>query len=60
MQTATVNWEIVMYENIHVLNIHVNKFLWVPHQNILTQKFCQIEITVHVLLIKRLLAMYTS
>ena len=60
MQTATVNWEIVMYESIHVLNIHVNKFLWVPHQNILTQKFWHIEITVHALLIKRILAMYTS
>ena len=42
-----------MYENIHVLNVCVNKFLWVPHENILTQNF---EITVHVLPIKRLLA----
>ena len=25
-----------MHENIHVLNVHVNKFLWVPHKNILT------------------------
>ena len=29
-----VNREIFVYENIHVLNIHVNKF--VPHENILT------------------------
>ena len=41
-----------MHKNIHVLNVHVNKFSWVPHENILTYKFCQlhiIEITVHVL-----------
>ena len=25
-----VNWEIFVYDNIHVLNIHVNKFLWMP------------------------------
>ena len=46
-----------MYENIHVLNVCVN--LWVPHKNILTQKFCQLEITVHGLLIKQIIAMYT-
>ena len=33
---CTVNQEIFMYENIHVLNVRVNKFLWVPHNNILT------------------------
>ena len=32
----TVNREIFVYENIHVLNIHVNKFSRVPHKNILT------------------------
>ena len=32
----TVNREIFVHENIHVLNFHVNKFLWVPHENILT------------------------
>ena len=32
----TVNRGIFMYENIHVLNIHVNKFSRVPHENILT------------------------
>ena len=41
-----------MYENIHVLNVCVNKFSWVPLKNILTTKFCQVEISVHVLLIK--------
>ena len=38
-----------MYENIYVLNVRVNKFSWVPHENILTRKFFQlyiIEITV--------------
>ena len=49
-----------MYENIYVLNVHVNKFSWVPHENILTRKFCQVEITVHVLLIKQLLTTYAS
>ena len=47
-----------MHENIHVLTVHVNKFSWVPHRNILKRKFCQVEITVHVLLIKQLLATY--
>ena len=32
----TVNLEIFVYENIHVLNIRVNKFSRVPHENILT------------------------
>ena len=32
----TVNREIFVYENIHVLNIRVNKFSRVPHENILT------------------------
>ena len=49
-----------MYENIHVLNVHVNKFLWVHHKNILPRKFCQVEIVVHILVIKQLLATYTS
>ena len=48
-----------MYKNIHELNVCVNKFSWVPHKNILTRKFCQVEITVHVLLIKWLLATYS-
>ena len=56
----TLNQEIFVYENIHVLNIHVNKFSRVPHENILTRKFCEVEITVHVSLIKRLLAMCAS
>ena len=43
-----------MYEN--VLNVHVNKFSWAPHENILMQKFCQVEFIVYVLLIKQLLA----
>ena len=32
-------------KNSHVLNVCVNKFLWLSHENILTQKFCQVEIT---------------
>ena len=32
----TVNWEIFIYENIYVLNVQVNKFSRVPHENILT------------------------
>ena len=52
---STVNPEIFVHENIHVSNVCVNKFLWVSHKNILTRKFCQVEITVHVLLIKQLL-----
>ena len=43
-------------KNSHVLNVCVNKFLWLSHEIILTQKFCQVEITLHVLLTKRLLA----
>ena len=48
----TINWEILMYENIHVLNVHVNKFLWVPQGRILTWKFFQFyttEIIVYVM-----------
>ena len=52
---VTMNWEIFVYENIHVLNVRVSKLSLVP----LNMKFCQVEITVHVLLIK-LLAMYSS
>ena len=47
-----------MYEDIHVLNIHVNKFSRVPHKNILTLKICQVEIAVHAWQIKRLLVTY--
>ena len=50
LEPNTVNREIFVYENIHVLNVRVNKFSWVPHENILTRKFFQlhiIEITVH-------------
>ena len=32
----TINQGIFMYENIRVLNVHVNKFLWVPQGRILT------------------------
>ena len=49
-----------MYKNIRVLNVCVFKFLWVPHENILTQKFSHVEIIVHVLLIKQPLVTYTS
>ena len=45
----TMNWEILVYENIHVLNVCVNIFRG-SHENILKRKFCQAEITVHVLL----------
>ena len=40
----TVNREIFVYENIHVLNIGVNKFSRVPHKNILTQKFVKLKL----------------
>ena len=40
----TVNQEIFVYENIHVLNIHVNKFSRVPHENILTWKFVKLKL----------------
>ena len=53
--TYTVNQEIFMYENIHELNIRVNKLSRVPHENILT-RICQVKITVHILPIKQLLA----
>ena len=39
----TVNREIFVYENIHVLNIHVNKFSRVPLENILTRKFVKLK-----------------
>ena len=48
----TINQEIFVYENIYVLNVRVNKFLWVPHEDILTWNVFQlhtIEITVHIL-----------
>ena len=41
---STVNREIFMYENIHVLNIRVNKFSRVPHENILTRKFVKLKL----------------
>ena len=51
--STTVNRELFMYENTCVLNVYVNKFLCVPHENIITGKFFKfIEITVHLLLIK--------
>ena len=51
----TVNREIFVYENIHVLNIRVNKFSRVPHENnYFNTKICQVEITAHVSPIKRL------
>ena len=40
----TVNREIFVYENIHVLNIRVNKFSRVPHENVLTQKFVKLKL----------------
>ena len=53
LNPTTVNQEIFVYENIRALNVHVNKFSWVPHEIILTWKiFKFIEITVHLLLIK--------
>ena len=57
---ATKYWKIFMYESIHVLNIRVNKFSRVSNENILTGKFCEVEITVHVSPIKQLLATHTS
>ena len=46
-----------VYEDILVLNIHVNKFSWVPHKNIQYKNFV---ITVCVSPIKWLLALYAS
>ena len=51
---STVNQEILVHENIHVLNVRANKLLWVPHENILTKTWPTLynrEITVHVLLL---------
>ena len=45
-----------MYENIHVLDIRVNKFSRVPPRKYFNMNICQVEIIVHVLPIKRLLA----
>ena len=56
---STINWENFMHENIHMLNVCVNKFSCRLH-NIINAIFFQVEITEHVLLIKRLVAMYTS
>ena len=41
---VTVNQEILVYENIHVLNTRVNKFSRVPHENILTRKFVKLKL----------------
>ena len=49
-----------MYENVHVLNIRVNKISLVSQESILANTKVLLAITVHVLLIKRLLATYTS
>ena len=40
----TVNWEIFVYENTHVLNIRVNKFSKVLHENILARKFIKLKL----------------
>ena len=40
----TVSKNIFMYENILMLNIHVNKFSMVPHENNLTQKFANLKL----------------
>ena len=57
---TTVNREIFVYENVHVLNVRVNKISLVSQESILANTKVLLEITVHVLLIKRLLATYTS
>ena len=44
LQLSTINREPFVYENIHVLNIHVNKFSRVPHENILTRKFIKLKL----------------
>ena len=36
-QVSFANLEIIMYESIHVLNVHAYKFSWVPHKNILAR-----------------------
>ena len=40
----TINREIFVYENIHVLKIRVNKFSRVSHKNILTRKFVKLKL----------------
>ena len=39
-----------MYENIHVLNVHVSKFCGSPTKIFQHKNFVKLEITVHVLL----------
>ena len=36
-----------MYKYIHVLNVPVNKFLWVPMKILKHENFVKLEITVH-------------
>ena len=43
-QKHTINREIFVYENIHVLYIRVNKFSRVPDENILTRKFVKLKL----------------
>ena len=41
---STINREMFVYENIHVLNIRVNKLSRVPHENILTRKIVNLKL----------------
>ena len=54
----TINRDNLMHENIHMFNVCVNKFSCRLH-NIVNTSF-KVEITKHVILIQRLVAMYTS
>ena len=45
----TINRENFVHENIHMLNICVNIFRAVSQENTLTQKFCKVKITLHLL-----------
>ena len=41
---TTVNQETFAYENIHVLNVHVNIFSWMPHESTLARKTFKFDI----------------
>ena len=57
---ATVNWEIFVYENIHVSADSCKQIFKGALRRYFNTKICQVEIIVHVLPIKWLLATYAS
>ena len=56
----TINQEIFVHENIHVLKYSCNEIFKGAPQKYFNTKICQVEITVHVSQMKRLLATYAS